>query len=152
MHDHFFIFWNITRDFEKFSIDTVIKERIELDALIYNGHEIKFEIQGSRGWQESIFNDEILGTGYIHVWRELNSKEIDFLKINYSQLSPTQFEQLQEMVSRFHTSEMVLFYINRYGFYEGHTEYRPDTVTVALIFGLTLIEDAHRASSGIKPL
>jgi hypothetical protein len=143
-----FHFWNITRDFDKFCTDPVIKERIEPDALIYNGNEVKFEIQGSRGWQESIFNDEILGTGHIKIWRELNAKEIDFLQTNYSQLSPDQFKQLQKMISWFHTSEMVFFYINRYGFYEGHNEYRPDPITVALVFGLTSIEDAHFAVGG----
>ena len=143
-----FHFWNVARDFEKYGVDTLTKERIEINALMYNGHEVKFEIQGSRGWQESIFNDEILGTGHITIWRELSSNEIDFLKTAYSHLSPEQFEQLQKMVSWFHTCEMVFFYINRYGFYEGHTEYRPDPITVALVFGLTSIEDAHRTCGG----
>ncbi|MDX1286181.1 MAG: hypothetical protein R3182_14260, partial [Draconibacterium sp.] len=99
-------------------------------------------------WQESIFNDEILGTGHIEIWRELTQKELQFLKKKYAQLSPNQFEKLKKKLSHFHTSEMVFFYINRYGFYEGHNEYRPDPVTVALIFGLTTIEKAHRTCGG----
>jgi len=138
-------FWNISRDFEKYEVDSITKERLEFESLIYNGNEIKFKIQGSRGWQESIFNDEILGSGHIEIWRELSPEELDFLKKNYSQLTIEQFEQLQKKLSHFHTSEMVFFYINRYGFYEGHTEYRPDPVTVAVIFGLVTIKDAHRA-------
>ncbi|MCY1721109.1 hypothetical protein OU798_12195 [Prolixibacteraceae bacterium Z1-6] len=135
-----FHFWNLARDFEK--------QQVEINVLLYNSHEVEFKIQGSRGWQESIFDDEILGTGHIEIWRQLSLKEIDFLKRNYWQLSSDQFEELQKMVSHFHTSEMVLFYINRYGFYEGHTEYRPDPVTVALVFGLTSIEKVHFAAGG----
>jgi hypothetical protein len=104
---------------------------------------VQFKIQGSRGWQESIFNDEILGTGHIEIWRKLTSEELEFLEKRYARLSQEQFEQLQKKLSHFHTSEMVFFYINRYGFYEGHNEYRPDPLTVALIFGLTTIEKAH---------
>ena len=121
---------------------------MEADALIYNNLRVRFKIQGSRGWQESIFNDEILGSGHIEIWRDLSSQEIDFLKSIYFHLKPEQFEQLKRKLSHFHTSEMVFFYINRYGFYEGHTEYRPDPVTVAIIFGLTTVKDAHRACEG----
>lgn len=139
-----FHFWNLSRDFDKYCVDTVTNQPIEIDALIYNGHEIKFKIQGSRGWQESIFNDEILGTGHIEIWRELTSEELEFLESDYASLTQEQLEELQKKLSHFHTSEMVFFYINRYGFYEGHNEYRPDPVTVAIIFGLTTIEKAHR--------
>jgi len=143
-----FHFWNISRDFEKFSLDTATNQRIEMDALIYNGNEVKFSGVGSRGWQESIFNDEILGSGHIEIWRDLTTREKGFLKTNYAHLTPDQFDQLQKMAFWFHTSEMVFFYISRYGFYEGHNEYRPDPVTVALIFGLTSIEKAHGACGG----
>ena len=143
-----FHLWNISREFEKYNLDSLTNQRIDLDALIYNGNEVKFKTEGSRGWQESIFNDEILGTGHIEIWRDLSPKEIEFLKTNYSNLTKEQFEQLQKMVSWFHTSEMVFFYIQRYGFYEGHTEYRPDPITVALVFGLTSIEKAHLACDG----
>jgi len=36
---------------------------------------------------------------------------------------------------------MVPFYIMRYGFYEGHTDYRADPIAIAFIFGLkSLVE------------
>ena len=143
-----FHFCNIINDFEKNSLDSLTNKRIEIEALMYNGHEVKFKTEGSRGWQESIFDDEILGTGQVEIWRDLSSGEIDFLKANYSHLSKEQLEQLQKMISWFHTSEMVFFYINRYGFYEGHTEYRPDPISVTLVFGLTSIEEAHLAVNG----
>lgn len=135
--------YNISREFEKFNTDPVTGEQFELVALLYNGKRVMIKITGSRGWQESIFNDEILGSGHIEIWRELNTGEIEFLKKNYAHLSNDQFGELANMLSHIHTSEMVFYYINRYGFYEGHTEYRVDPVSAVLIFGLKSIEDVH---------
>jgi hypothetical protein len=143
-----FHFWNVARDFEKFGTNPETKENIGFESLIYNGNEVKFKIQGSRGWQESIFNDEILGTGHLELWRELNDSETEFLKNQYKELSEKEFEFLKNKISCFHTSEMVFFYINRYGFYEGHNEYRPDPLTVAVVFGLVPIRKAHEAVEG----
>lgn len=140
-----FHFWNVARDFNKLAATIETNEKLEIGALIYNGNEVKFEIQGSRGWQESIFNDEILGTGHLELWRELKSGEIAFLQNNYFHLTEEQFDFLKNKISHFHTSEMVFFYINRYGFYEGHNEYRPDPITVAIVFGLTSLAEAHKA-------
>lgn len=138
-----FHLWNISREFEKFSPEPVTDEKSELVAMIYNGNRILIKNTGSRGWQESIFNDEILGSGHIEIWRELNTGELEFLKKNYAHLSNNQFGELINMISHIHTGDMVFFYINRYGFYEGHTEYRVDPVSVVLIFGLKSIEDVH---------
>lgn len=143
-----FHFWNISREFENFNLDTVSNESYEVESLIYNGHRILFKITGSRGWQESIFNDEILGSGHIEIWRELDTPELDFLKKNYGSLPPEKLEKLKNMLSYIHTGEMVFFYINRYGFYEGHTEYRVDPVAVAFVFGLKSIQDVHRVCGG----
>jgi hypothetical protein len=143
-----FHLWNISREFEKFSTDTVTGEQHELAALVYNGKRVMIKITGSRGWQESIFNDEILGSGHIEIWRELNTKELEFLKKNYAHLSLDQFGKLRKMISYIHTGEMVFFYINRYGFYEGHTEYRVDPVAVVLIFGMRSIENVHKVCGG----
>lgn len=143
-----FHLWNIARDSEQYGTSPTTGERLQLEALMYNGNEVKARITGSRGWQESIFNDEILGTGHIEVWREADSEELAFLQKNYSHLPPEQFEELKQMLFHLHTGEMVFFYITRYGFYEGHTEYRADPVAVALIFGLKPIEEAHQACEG----
>jgi len=140
-----FHIWNISRDLEKFSTDPLTKQQLEIESLVYNDLEVRFKVEGSRGWQESIFNDEILGTGHIEIWRDLSAGEIQFLKNHYANLAHDEFEQLKKNLSYFHTGEMVFFYINRYGFYEGHNEYRPDPVTVGFIFGLTSLEKAHRA-------
>ncbi len=143
-----FHFWNTIHDFDKVSLDSKTNTRLELSSFLYNGHEIEFDVQGSRGWQESIFNDEILGTGHIRLWRQLTSEEQVFLEENYKHLTADQMKEFKKMLSYLHTGEMVLFYINRYGFYEGHNEYRVDPVTVAFLFGLRSIEELQRATNG----
>jgi len=143
-----FHLWNISRGLEDYSIDTITGDRMQMEAMLYNGNEVKVEISGSRGWQESIFNDEILGSGHIYISRELNKEEQEFLNQNYGNLPEEKFEELKNMLFNIHTGELVFFYINRYGFYEGHTEYRIDPVAVALIFGMRSIEDVHIAVGG----
>ena len=143
-----FHLWNISREFENYSIDTVTGERLQLETMIYNGNEVHVKISGSRGWQESIFNDEILGTGHIEITRQINEDEQEFLRQNYGNLPEDKYEELKRILFNIHTGEMVFFYINRYGFYEGHTEYRIDPAAVALIFGIRTIEEVHRACGG----
>jgi len=143
-----FHLWNISREFDNYSIDTITGDRIQMEAILYNGNEVKVEISGSRGWQESIFNDEILGSGHIYISRELNKEEREFLNQNYGNLPENKYEELKKMLFNIHTGELVFFYINRYGFYEGHTEYRIDPVAAALIFGMRSIEDVHIAVGG----
>jgi hypothetical protein len=143
-----FHLWNISHDFEKYSLDPLTGERFQLSALMYNEKEVEIKITGSRGWQESIFNDEILGTGHIEIRCDLSDEEVRFLKSKYSELAEDQFEKLQKMLSFIHTGELVFFYINRYGFYEGHTEYRADPVSIAFVFGLRSIEEVHEACGG----
>jgi hypothetical protein len=43
---------------------------------------------------------------------------------------------------------MVPYYIMRYGFYEGHTDYRTDPVAVSFIFGLKSLEEIESAFPG----
>ena len=40
---------------------------------------------------------------------------------------------------------MAAYYIQYYGFYEGHTEYRADPIKLAFLFGLKLIEELYEA-------
>lgn len=143
-----FHLWNISHEFGKYNIDTVTGEELQIDALMYNGREIHSKITGSRGWQESIFKDEILGSGHIEISREPDVNELEFLGENYAYLPADEYQQLKKDLFTIHTGEMVFFYINRYGFYEGHTEYRIDPVTVALIFGIRTIEEVHSSCGG----
>ncbi len=101
-----------------------------------------------KGWQTSIFQDEIQGRYDIDVYRELTPKEKSFLHEKYSRLSAQQMNELEKKLSRFHFSEMVPYYIMRYGFYEGHTDYRADPIAIAFIFGLKTIEQIETAFPG----
>lgn len=141
-----FHLWNVSFEIGRANETLSEAERRGIKGLIYNELDIQIKIEGSRGWQESIFNDEILGTGHIEIWRGLSDSELDFLGNNYKQLTQEQFEELKNKISHLHTGEMVLFYINRYGFYEGHNEYRPDPVSIAFIFGLRSVEELHEAA------
>ncbi len=120
----------------------------QLNKIYYNDKEIDINIPGSRGWQESIFNDEILGSGHIEIESPLTKKELDYLKNNYNHLSEEEFQELTHFLSSISTGDMVPFYVMRYGFYEGHTGYRVDPLAVAFIFGLKSIEGLHKATDG----
>ncbi len=68
--------------------NNTIDEKMDITSLVYNGHEVTVQGTGSRGWQESIFDDEILGSGHIELQRELTVEELEFLKAEYEQLAP----------------------------------------------------------------
>lgn len=89
-----------------------------IEFLLYNGKKIFFEIRGSRGWQDSIFKDEIQGKFTLKIWRELELGEKEFLNKKYSHLNEEQMAELIEDLSSIETGEMALYYIMRYGFYE----------------------------------
>jgi len=120
----------------------------EIVAIRYHGRKVSLEWQATRGWQESIFNDEIYGGCHIHISREPEKAERAFLEKAYPQLSPTDMAQLLDKLSRIHIGEMGPYYVMRYGFYEGHTEYRADPLAIAFIFGLRPIEEIERAFPG----
>jgi hypothetical protein len=120
----------------------------EVEYLVYNGKKIFFQIEGGRGWQESIFDDEILGQHRLKIWRELEDVEKEYLTKRYSHLKGEQLEELIENLSIIATGEMLFYYIMRYGFYEGHTDFRTDPIAVAYIFGLRSLEEMDDALGG----
>ena len=101
-----------------------------------------------KGYQVSIFNDEIQGRFEIDIQREFTPEERTFLKDKYSHLSDRQMAVLEEKLSFIHFSEMVPYYIMRYGFYEGHTDYRADPIALAWLFGLKTLEEIEEAFEG----
>jgi hypothetical protein len=103
---------------------------------------------GHKGWQESIFDDEILGYWEIELGRELDQEERDFLCRRYPQLTAKQMSELTQRLSTIHTGEMVPYYIMRYGFYEGHTSYRAEPLAIAFIFGLKSLQEIESAFEG----
>ena len=120
----------------------------DIDYFLYNGKKIFIEVNTTKGWQESIFDDEIYGGYHIYISRELEDKERAFLQEKYSELSDEQQGELIHKLSNIHTGEMEPYFIMRYGFYEGHTEYRTDPITLAFIFGLRTIEEIENAFPG----
>lgn len=111
-------------------------ERGNIGGILYNESKVHLEFGGAKGWQESIFNDEILGYWQIEMRRELDQKERSLLERRYQDLTGEELAELVDKLSQIHTGEMVAYYIMRYGFYEGHTSYRADPIAIACIFGL----------------
>ena len=118
------------------------------NRIYYNGNELHILYDAGNGYQESIFHDEIEGKYDIQVWRNLNKKELEFLKRKYSGLTQTDFKKMIEKLTHLHLSEMLPYYIMRYGFYEGHTDFRCDPVATAFIFGLRSMEEIDEACEG----
>jgi hypothetical protein len=118
------------------------------EYILYKGQKVFVKAEGTKGWQESIFDDEILGKFQIEIWRELSQDEKTFLREKYPNLTKDQMEALLKKLSHLHISEMAPYYITRYGFYEGHTDYRADPIAVAWIFGLRSIEQIEAAFNG----
>jgi hypothetical protein len=113
----------------------------------YNDNILNFRASGSKGWQQSVFFDEIQGRYNIHIDRKLKHEEFQFLKSNYTSLTKDEFNEMVSELTSLDFSEMLPYYIMRYGFYEGHTDYRCNPVSIALIFGLKSIyeiEDIFR--------
>jgi hypothetical protein len=102
----------------------------------YNGQQVFVEAEDTKGGQQSIFDDQIGGGFYIKLWRSFNEEELDFLAERYKHLSEAELTDLKTRLSAMNTGEMQPQYIMRYGFYEGHTFWRTDSIAIAFIFGL----------------
>lgn len=116
--------------------------------LMYNGRKVFLQAYGTKGYQHSLFNDEITGSTDITLSRSVDNQEINFLNANYASLDASKMDVLIEKLSRMHTGEMEPYYIMRYGFYEGHTIYRVDPIAIAFIFGLMSLEEINEALNG----
>jgi hypothetical protein len=116
---------------------------------LYNGKQIFFvEMLATKGWQESIFKDEIIGGYQITIRRDMDGAERALLGSEYKHLTSEQLQELMHKLTQVHTSEMEPYYIMRYGFYEGHTDYRADPLAIAFIFGLKSLEEIEAAFPG----
>lgn len=111
----------------------------------YNGSRVVVKGEGTRGFQQSLFNDEIKGNATITISRDLTPGETEFLKDKYAHLSTQQKDELTARLSRIQTGEMEPYYVMRYGFYEGHTSWRVDPITIAFIFGLKSLDEIEAA-------
>jgi len=137
--------------FHVFNIILTVKKdsgRGNIGGVLYNQRKIYLKFRGAKGWQESIFSDEILGYWQIEIWRDLDKEEKAFLSREYSNLTDEDMAQLIKKLSFIHTGEMAPYYIMRYGFYEGHTSYRADPIAIAFIFGLRSLDEIESAFKG----
>ncbi|MBN3034956.1 MAG: hypothetical protein JW861_05175 [Bacteroidales bacterium] len=107
------------------------------------------QAKGSRGWQVSIFPDEIQGRFDMDLHRELSASEMEVRNPLHTHLSVDQMHELTTRLTNIHFSKMAPYYIMRYGFYEGHTDHRADPVAIALVFGLKTPEEIEKAFPGI---
>ena len=138
--------WNmVLADFE---LGRLGRSWDHMGYMLYNGKKVFLKAQGTRGWQESLFDDEILGMYQFEVWRDLNPEEEAFLRSKYAHLDDEQMAAFFHVLSHIHTGEMVPYYIMRYGFYEGHTDYRADPIAIAWIFGLRSLKEIESVFEG----
>jgi HEAT repeat protein len=121
----------------------------DVEYFFYNGNKVLFtEIAGTKGWQDSIFKDEVLGGYHIRLRRDLDADERAQIEAKYENLNSDQKQELIRRLTQIHTSEIEPYYIMRYGFYEGHTDYRADPIAIAFIFGLRSLAEIEAAFPG----
>ncbi len=123
----------------------------DIVAIRYNGRTVGVDWVTTRGWQESIFDDEIYGGCQLTISRQLEPSEIAFLRRSYPGLDAAEMKQLAAALSGINIGEMGPYYVKRYGFYEGHTSFRAEPVAIALIFGLQSVEELEAAFPGQLP-
>lgn len=63
-------------------------------------------------------------------------------------MSAAERETMTGRLTRLRTGEMEPYYIMRYGFYEGHTEYRVDPIAIVVTFGLKPLTEIEKALPG----
>ncbi|MCL4820992.1 MAG: HEAT repeat domain-containing protein [Vicinamibacteria bacterium] len=117
-------------------------------ALPFDGRVVSVEARDTKGGQESIFDDGLTGAFWIRVRRELTPDETRFLKDAYPLLAEERRAVLAERLTTIQTGELQPEYIRRYGFYEGHTEWRVDPLAVAFVFGLRTLSEIEAACPG----
>jgi len=77
-----------------------------IQCFFYNGNKVTLRAERMKGWQVSIFQDEIQGRFDIHVQRILTVAERSFLRGKYPHLSDTQMVELEVRITSLHFSEM----------------------------------------------
>ena len=138
--------WNLL--LREYELGKLGRFKDDVGSFWYHGREIHLRSQRTKGFQESIFNDEIKGAFDIELWRELDVGEREFLNAAYAHLRTAEREALNGRLTRLRTGEMEPYYIMRYGFYEGHTEYRVDPIALAVTFGLKPLTEIEKAFPG----
>ncbi len=118
-------------------------------SFTYNGNRILLHTGGpGKGCQQSLFNDSAAGCRTYILIHNLSDEERKFLKEKYSALSDKEFEKLEKLLTQVQTAEMEAYYAVKYGFYEGHTDYRADPIALAYVFGLRKLDEIEKALPG----
>ena len=142
-----FHIWNLI--LKEYELHRIGRDWDGVQYVKYNGRQIRFgEVHPTRGFQGSIFNDEIVGAWQINFFRELDERERGFLRERYPDLDEADMATLVRKLSHILTGEMEPYYVMRYGFYEGHTDYRVDPIAIAFIFGLKSVKEIESAFPG----
>ena len=141
-----FHIWNII--LKEIELKNWVRFWDNIQYVFYNGRKIKLNASGTKGWQVSIFQDEIQGTFSINIQYQLSLKEKLYVEKQYSHLSKKQMTELEKKLCSIHFSEMAPYYIMRYGFYEGHTDYRADPIAIAFVFGLRSLKEIDNIFQG----
>jgi hypothetical protein len=82
-----------------------------------------------------------MGECHLEIRKELSDSDKSLIEKKYNRLTNIQKEAFINRLTYLHTGEMAAYYIQMYGFYEGHTEYRADPIVLAFIFGLKTLEE-----------
>lgn len=114
----------------------------------YNGKTVHVEAYDTKGGQKSIFDDDLEGAFSIKLWRDLEEEELEYLRIRYADIPKPTFDEFVSLLSSLNTGELEPQYIMRYGFYEGHTSWRTDPVTVSFIFGIKSLAEIESTFTG----
>jgi hypothetical protein len=119
-----------------------------IQYFFYNNCTVFVEAEDTKGGQKSIFEDKIEGGFYIKIWREFDKEEIKLLKDRYRHLPASKFDSLKTLLSFINTGEIEAQYIMRYGFYEGHTFWRTDPISISFIFGIKTLAEIEKVFEG----
>jgi len=138
--------WNLL--LRQYALGKLGRFKDDVGSFWYGGKEVRLRSERTKGFQESIFNDEIKGAFDIEIWRDLDPDELRLVKERYAHLSATDREALVRRLTRLRTGEMEPYYIMRYGFYEGHTEYRVDPIAIAVTFSLKPLAEIDQVFDG----
>lgn len=117
-------------------------------AVRYHGHWVALDAHDTKGGQRSPFDDGLEGAFWMVLHRALSPAEEEFLRVAYDHAAPGTWDTMHGTLSRLWLGEMEAFFIQWYGFYEGHTAWRADPVGIARIFGLRTLAELEAAFPG----